>query len=154
MSNNIDYGSTVSAEDARVFSNDVAAGYDTEEEREITPLGNDLWTYRKEGTINGIAVVDADKDLPITKESYLRTAFELKSIPKSFIFWMAPDEEKAIADYNELLAKVYRGEVMIVDEIKQYDATKGKFMVWIRYNEVKYALHERFNSLREELSYD
>ena len=149
-----DYGDTVSAVDAVAFTDDLLPRGPEETEREISPRGNALWKYRKEGTINGIPVAPGDRDLPITRESYLHTAFELKTVPRSSVFWLSPEETESIDKYDELLARAGNHEIMIVDETKQYDAAKGKFMVWIRYNEVLYALHPRFDSLREELDHE
>ena len=149
----IDYGATVTADDAKVFTDDLMPGFLDEGPTEIDATGNALWTYRKEGTINGVAVAKGDTDLPITDESYLRTAFELKTTPRSILLWMSPDEKESIEIYDTLLARAANGEIMIVDETKQYDIKQCKFMVWIRYNEVHYSLHQRFQHLREELQY-
>lgn len=146
-----EYGTIVSTKETELLLDSDLPKADPEEDSEISPLGNALWSYKEEHRINGIQVAPGDCGLPIDRDDVLNTAFQLMSVPKSLLLWLSPDDAEAIAKYDALLQQVYDGSVIIQDEIKQYDQTKGKFMVWIRYNEVSYKLHPRFQFLREEV---
>lgn len=146
-----EYGTIVSTKETELLLDSDLPKADSEEDSEISPLGNALWSYKEEHRINGIQVAPGDCGLPIDRDDVLNTAFQLVSVPKSLLLWLSPDDAEAIAKYDALLQQVYDGAVIIQDEIKQYDQTKGKFMVWIRYNEVSYKLHPRFQFLREEV---
>ena len=148
---NTEYGTLISAEEAELLLDSSLPGAEQDTESEVSPLGNALWSYKEEHRINGIKVASGDCGLPIDRDDVLNTAFQLVSVPKSLLLWLSPDDAEAIAKYDALLQQVYDGSVIIQDEIKQYDQTKGKFMVWIRYNEVSYKLHPRFQFLREEV---
>ena len=54
------------------------------------------------------------------------------------------------AEYDAILDRAYKGEIILVDEIKQFDAANSCFLVFVRYDEVMYKLHPRFNYLRGE----
>lgn len=152
--NDMNYGQVVSTKEAGVLTDSMLPGGRTETAEELSPLGNALWSYKFEHKINGVPVTEADCNLPIDREDLLYVAFQLNTVPKSAIFWMSPEEAESIKEYDELLSRVYNGSVVIIDELKQYDPNKGKFMVWIRYNELSYSLHKRFTYLREDIKHD
>lgn len=149
--NDISYGQVVSPKEAGVLTDNMLPGRSVDSNDELSSLGNALWSYKFEHKINGIPVAAEDCNLPIDREDLLLIAFQLDSVPKSMIFWMSPEDSDSIKEYDDLLNRVYNGSVMIVDELKQYDQSKGKFMVWIRYNEMQYSLHKRFTYLREDI---
>lgn len=109
-----------------------------------------LWEYMNQGTINGVHVAQSDRNLKISSSDMVQNAFQLERVPRSLLVYMSPDDEDGQRRYDEVLSKAYAGEVMIVDEQKQFDPAKGRFVVWLRYDEVHYALHPRFSYLREE----
>lgn len=152
--NDMSYGQVVSTKEAGVLTDNMLPGSHVEATDEISPVGNALWSYKFEHKVNGVPVTAADRNLPIDREDLLYTAFQLVTVPKSIIFWMSPEDTESIKEYDALLAKVYDGSVIILDELKQYDPNKGKFMVWIRYNELSYSLHKRFTYLREDIKHD
>lgn len=152
--NDSNYGQVVSVKEAGILTDSMLPGMQADVDTEISALGNALWSYKFEHKINGIPVAATDCNLPIDREDLLYVAFQLDTIPKSTIFWMSPEDEESIKAYDALLARVYNGSVIIVDELKQYDQTKGKFMVWIRYNEMQYSLHKRFTYLREDIKHE
>lgn len=117
----------------------------------ISDIGNALWYYHNEGTIRGIPVADDSIGLPIDREDLLDVAFILRRTPRSKIFWMSPEDEESIKLYDKLLNAQAEGRLVIIDELKQYDMNKCKFMVWLRYDELLYELNPRFEYLREEL---
>ena len=148
-----EYGQVYSAKDTELLQDSQLPKASQEgAPQDISSVGNALWSYKTEGKINGVPVKSSDAGLPIDREDLLQAAFQLESIPRSMLLWLSPDDEEAIAKYDELLNRVYNGSVIIVDEMKQYDSAKSKIMVWIRYNEVSYALHQRFQYLREEVT--
>jgi hypothetical protein len=63
---------------------------------------------------------------------------------------MSPEDEESIKLYDKLLAAQATNQLVIIDELKQYDTGKCKFMVWLRYDELCYELNPRFEYLREE----
>lgn len=152
--NDSNYGQVVSVKEAGILTDNMLPGMQADVDTEISSLGNALWSYKFEHKINGIPVATTDCNLPIDREDLLYVAFQLDTIPKSTIFWMSPEDTESIEAYDALLARVYNGSVIIVDELKQYDQTKGKFMVWIRYNEMQYSLHKRFTYLREDIKHE
>lgn len=152
--NDSNYGQVVSVKEAGILTDNMLPGMQADVDTEISALGNALWSYKFEHKINGIPVATTDCNLPIDREDLLYVAFQLDTIPKSTIFWMSPEDNESIEAYDALLARVYNGNVIIVDELKQYDQTKGKFMVWIRYNEMQYSLHKRFTYLREDIKHE
>lgn len=117
----------------------------------ISDVGNALWYYHNEGTIRGIPVADDAIGLPIDRDDMLDVAFILRRTPGFKLMWMSPDDEESMKTYNKLLAEQAAGRLIITEESKQYDMSKSKFMVWLRYEELLYELNPRFAYLREEL---
>lgn len=109
-----------------------------------------LWGYLNEGRLNGTPVAAEDCGLKIADEAMLRAAFVLVREPHSLLLYMSPDDADSQAKYDSIISRMYSGEVEIIDEQKQYDPSKGRFVVWLRYDVVHYALHPRFHYLREE----
>lgn len=118
----------------------------------ISDIGNPLWYYINEGTIRGIPVADDAIGLPIDRDELLDVAFILRRTPRSKIFWMSPEDADSIKMYDKLLTEQAEGKLVIIDELKQYDQSKCKFMVWLRYDELLYELNPRFAYLREEIN--
>ena len=118
----------------------------------VSSVGNDLWFYHNRGVLHGIPVADDAVGLPLDREDMLDVVFLLKRTPKSKIFWISPEEADSIKMYDGLLQEQADGKLIILDELKQYDTSKCKFMVWVRYDELVYELNPRFEYLREELN--
>lgn len=148
MSEEVDFGHVVSLDEALLSDE---PGEQSKEEEQLTTIGNALWEYHNLGRIGGVPVADDAVGLPIDRDDMLGVAFNLKRVPKSMIFWMSPEDTESIKKYDDLLNKQTDGELIIVDELKQYDMNKCKFMVWIRYDLLSYELNPRFDYLREEL---
>ena len=150
MTSDADYGHVVSSNEAMLF--------ETPNQQENSTSGvildpaSSLWEYHNQGTLHGVPVADNAVGLPIDKESLLDVALTLKRTPRSKIFWMSPEDEESIKLYDKLLAAQSENQLVIIDELKQYDASKCKFMVWLRYDELLYELNPRFEYLREELN--
>lgn len=118
----------------------------------IDDSANLLWSYQNTGTIDGTPVDPSALNLPIDRQDLLATALYLDRRPKSAIFWMSPEDEESIKKYDQLLDDQFHKKILIIEELKQYDQSKGKFMVWVRYDELCYMLHPRFEYLKEENS--
>ena len=145
-----DFGHVVSSQEAQLT--DTPANSESSTTGVISDIGNALWYYHNEGTIRGIPVADNAVGLPIDREDLLDVAFILKRTPRSKIFWMSPEDEESIKLYDKLLSAQAEGRLVIIDELKQYDMNKCKFMVWLRYDELLFELNPRFEYLREELT--
>jgi hypothetical protein len=143
------FGHMVSPQDALLA--ELPTGEDPMQSPGITNVGNLTWEYHNLGTINGIPIADADQNLAIDRDDLVDAAFTLKGTPRSKVFWMSPDNEDSIKLYDELLERQSKGEIRIMEELKQYDTNKSAFMVWVRYDEVEWQLNPRFAYLREEL---
>ena len=117
----------------------------------VADVGDAVWEYHELGRINNIPVADSDLNLPIDSEATLDAAFTLKRIPRSKVFWMSPEDEDSIKLYDDLLAQQTDGKIQIIEESKQYDPNKGKFIVWLRYDETVIELKPRYAYLREEI---
>jgi len=144
-----DFGHVVSSQEAMLT--DTPNQQQNSTSGVISDIGNALWYYHNEGTIRGIPVADDSIGLPIDREDLLDVAFILRRTPRSKIFWMSPEDEESIKLYDKLLNAQAEGRLVIIDELKQYDMNKCKFMVWLRYDELLYELNPRFEYLREEL---
>lgn len=145
-----DYGHVVSSEEALLT--ETPQSQENSTSGVISDIGNALWYYHNQGTIRGIPVADNSIGLPIDREDLLDVAFILRRTPRSKIFWMSPEDEESIKLYDKLLNAQAEGRLVIIDELKQYDMNKCKFMVWLRYDELLYELNPRFEYLREELN--
>lgn len=146
MSDNL-IGRLVSAKDAGILTEEDLPGYKKQDDNTIVAgSGDALWAYRNEGKINGIVVRESDCNLAIDKDDLLQRAFQIHSIPHSEFFRLPADLDK----YNQLLKDVYDGKATIVDEQKQFDAAKGEFIDWVRYDEICYELNPRYSHLKEE----
>lgn len=144
------YGMLASAGDAFIMDDGLPPLAETVKASPVTTDGNALSSYRQENRINGVPVAPEDRNLKIGQEDLLNAAFELKRRPRSVLLYMSPENTESQEAYNALLDRVYSGEAVIVDEIKQFDATGCRFVVWVRYDELVYRLHPRFEYLREE----
>lgn len=109
-----------------------------------------LWSYLNEGRLNGVPVNPADVGLKIDNEDMLQTAFVLRRTPQNLLIYLGPDDKESQEKYEEILRKAYAGEAEILDEQRQFDPAKGRFVVWLRYDIIQYELHPRFRYLREE----
>lgn len=143
-------GELVGSRDAALFSEDMLPHDKQPDVHDLDPIGNALYSYKFENKLNGIVVAAQDQKLPIDREDLLNVAFRLKSVEKSWVFWMSPSHQEECEKYAELLNQANEGRVRIVEEIKQYDAAEHAFMVWIRYYVCEYELHPRFEYLRKE----
>ena len=144
------FGHMVSPQEALLA--ELPIGEDPAQSNGITNVGNLTWEYHNLGTLNGMPVADADQNLAIERDDLIDAAFTLKGTPRSKVFWMSPDNEDSIKLYDDLLERQSKGEIRIMEELKQYDTTKSAFMVWVRYDEVEWQLNPRFAYLREELT--
>ena len=142
----IEYGELVAPEDVGLTSIS-----------EAFPQGSDvvesdgaLWSYIKEGKIDNIPVKKGDTGLPVS-HGQVYEAFFLVCVPKCAMFWLSPDDTEQLDKYNELIGGVANGGIAIMEEARQYDQEKHAFATLVRYNEMHYELHPRFNYLREEL---
>ena len=144
------FGHMVSPQEALLA--ELPTGEDPAQSNGITNVGNLTWEYHNLGTLNGMPVADADQNLAIDRDDLIDAAFTLKGTPRSKVFWMSPDNEDSIKLYDALLERQARGEIRIMEELKQYDTTKSAFMVWVRYDEVEWQLNPRFAYLRVELT--
>ena len=148
MTDEIDFGRMVSLEDAMLAE---SPADDDKQNNIISPMDDVLWEYHELGRVNNIPVAEADQKLPIDSERLLDGAFTLKRTPRSVVFWMSPEDEESIKLYDDLLAQQTDGRIQIIEELKQYDANKGKFIVWLRYDETVIELKPRYAYLREEI---
>jgi len=146
------YGELTSMSDATLAEDNIFSSQGGDDE--ITDAGNALWSYQHENRINGVPVAEEDRGLLIGSDDMLNVAFVLERHPRSMLLKLSlscedhHDKEK----YDALLENVYNGSAIIVDEDRQFDAAKGCFIVWVRYDELQYVLHDRFKYLREELN--
>lgn len=151
MSNDPILGELVSAADVDLICDEDLPGLDEDQKKKdrntVTAYNGDvLFAYREENKINGIIVNEADRDLPIEKDDEVQRYFRPHQTPHSEILRLPADNEK----YNQLLQDVYDGKAIIVDEQKQFDAAKGEFIVWIRWDSVCYELSPRYSYLKED----
>lgn len=144
----IDFGHMVSLQDAMLEEPPMG---DPQGANIVSSVGDLVWEYHELGRINNIPVAGADLNLPIDSEKLIDDAFTLKRIPRSKVFWMSPEDEDSIRLYDDLLAQQTDGKIQIIEEAKQYDPNKGKFIVWLRYDETTIELKPRYAYLREEI---
>ena len=142
------YGKLVSASEAQMV--DLPEDEPREQSTLPTDVGNMLYEYRASSTICGVPVADEDKDLPILSDDVLVAAFVLDCRPRLLFTRIKPDDTESRKEYDELLEKVHQGKARMVDETKQFDVQSGSFIVWVRYEEMCYKLHPRYEYLRNE----
>lgn len=109
--------------------------------------GEAMYEYLHNGTLDGISVALADRNLPFDSEEEMRDALQLVRREKVFLEWLSPDTGKD--KYAELLERANNGEIIIEDQTLQYDAGKSAFMALVRYCEVEHVLSPRYNFIRE-----
>lgn len=141
-----EYGKTTTPSEA--FLSDIPLQDETPK-KGIDGYANPLWMYQNLDNLNGIPIDPSAQGLPIDREELLEAALYLDRSPRSMIFWMSPEDTESIQKYDKLLEDQENGKLIIVEEQKQYDMNKSKFMVWIRYDLLRYKLHPRFEYLRE-----
>jgi len=151
MSNDPLLGELISPEDVVLINDEDLPGLDDERNKKdkntVTAYNGDvLFAYREENKINGVIVNEADRDLPVERDDQIQQFFRLHHVPHSEILRLPADNDK----YNQLLQDVYDGKAIIVDEQKQFDAAKGEFIVWIRWDSVCYELSPRYAYLKED----
>lgn len=111
---------------------------------------NTLWSYINEGSINGIPVEDSAKGLPIDNEYRLFDAFMIHRDPKVLVARIDPDNQDTLKEYRELLERAASTDIEIIEEYKQYDPEHSSFVLWVRYDVLRYVLHPRYKYLMEE----
>lgn len=144
------FGKAVSMKDAAIMTPDMLPMGDPEQEGAVYSDDPDLWEYHEQHRIHGVPVAEEDRKAPIDKPDVLRMAFVEDVKPHSVILWMSPEDEESQRKYQEIMDMVYDHRARIISEDKQYDTTKNKFMVWIRYEELECRLHPRFQFLKEK----
>lgn len=144
------FGKAVSMKDAQIMTPDMLPMGDPESEGAVYSNDPSLWEYHELNRINGIPVAEEDQKAPIDKPDVLSMAFVEDVKPRSAVLWISPDDTEALKKYQEIWDMVYDHRARIISEDKQYDQTKNKFMVWIRYEEVVCRLHPRFQFLKEK----
>lgn len=145
------FGQVLSADDATVASMpNILQQDDMLPKAGIDDTGNALWSYRNEHKINGYVVDEPYRDLKIDRDDMLSVAFRPEIKPHSVLFRLCPENKEDNEAYEKLLQGTTDGTIDIVDETCQFDAAKSCYLVWVRYKEVKYVLHPRFNYLLEE----
>ena len=147
----IDFGELVGSENAQVLVESDLPGMSEEQDPQgVSTATNPLWEYHELGTINGVQVNPDARNLNIDTLDKLLVALQLQYRPKVFVCWISPDDEAGMAAYTALLDRVSRLEIVIDEETRQYDPGKSAYMVFVRYSEISYGLHPRFNYLRGE----
>lgn len=111
--------------------------------------GSLLWEYTHDSRIYGVPVARGDRGLPVDSDDLVQEAFQLDRKPHAALFVLDPASTEGCEAYNKLLDRLYLGEVAIIDEDRQFDATNGRFVVWVRYDELCYSLNNRFDYLRD-----
>lgn len=109
--------------------------------------GESLWCYHNTNKINGIPVSPEATALPIDSEELLQAALVLQRRPKSAVMFITA-EDTEVSAYQQLLDRVSRCEVEVIDELREFDAQHSRFIIWVRYNELQYVLHPRFEYLK------
>ena len=145
----INLGEMVGIDDTALTLPDTLPGNSEIHEDFGSDAGDALWWFMNKGTINGVPVADVDRSAKVDSDKLLQEAFILERVPHSEMFKMSPDNADELARYDELLKKVYEGKALIVDETKQFCPDKGYFLVWMRYDELRYVLHPRYAYLKE-----
>ena len=112
--------------------------------------GGFLYEYQTDGRIGGVPVSSCDRGLPIESDEALADAFELRRRPRALVVSLPADAGDVSGKYAELLEAVYDGRAVVIDERTEWDAASSRFVVFVRYDEVEYALRSRFSYLREE----
>lgn len=145
-----DYGRLIPAEEAGLSPDPEGIYGQQPQASTVTADANPLWDYTQTGRINGVPVKESDQGLPVDSVDLLSAAFEMEATPRLFTAWISPDHPEGVKAYEALLEMAGNNEVVLGEETRQYDAQHSAFLVMLRYSEVCYRLHRRFDYLREE----
>lgn len=143
-----DYGRALSASEIAFETPDAIQG--EEPPASTAGLGNALWLYQKLGTINGVPVAASARGLPIEGDDTLQAAFILDRHPRCAIFRLHDGECPDKVAYDTLLDRAYAGEVAVVSESEHFDEVKGHFLLLVKYEELQYVLHPRYEFLKSK----
>lgn len=146
------YGAVTSAEDARVLADSDLPIMDMQQGAPAVAgaSAHRLWSYHNEGTIDGVPVIEAHRHLKIDSERLLDEAFVVSRVPSSIVLLITDGDCAGLDKYNALLSRAYDGTAVIISEDRQYDASKGGYVVWVRYDSLSCMLHPRFMYLLED----
>lgn len=106
-----------------------------------------VWEYTQEGKMYGIPVAEDAKGLPLSTKEELEEALYLDRHPCLKVLSLSPDDPEGQRQYTELLDKVYRGSVAIIEEAGHFDPAKARFINIVKYNELEYRLRPRYYSI-------
>ena len=145
----IDFGQLTGMDEADLLhEDDLPRPEPPEQSSAISAEATPLWEYLTQNTIGGIQVEEGSRGLQINSSDLLMVAMQLKQVPKVFVCWLSPEDEAGKKAYSDLLAMAGERRIFIDEETRQYDTAKSAYMVFVRYSEVSYVLHPRFEYLR------
>lgn len=142
------YGRVLSPSDVSLDMPDVVQGDNVPQPP--PDLGNALWIYQTQGKINGVPVAQEARGLPIDGDDMLQTVFMLDKHPRCMVLRLHDGDCSDKDKFDELLSRAYLGEVSIVSEDIQFDASRGHFLVLLKFEELQYVLHPRYSYLKND----
>lgn len=113
-----------------------------------------LWSYHKQGTINGIPVREQDKDLNITTQAQLNNAFQLNQSIVVWTGWLSPQYPQDLQKYQHIKQLEADNKCIILEHQKQYSSSKNAYLVLLTYANIEFVLNDRYSFYKQDLIND
>ena len=114
-------------------------------------LNHNLWSYHKNGTINGVPVNQSDKGLNITSQSQLSNAFQLAQDIQVWSGWLAPQYPQQLKQYQEIKQREAQNKCIILDQKLQFSSTKDAYLALLTYANIQFVLDNRYDFYKQDL---
>lgn len=111
-----------------------------------------MWLYRNKNIFRGVPVSQEAADLPVNSIQELQSALQLSAVSKVWVGYISPAEQdiKYVQAYQELKQRQDKGQLIIVNQDRQFCSGLNKYMVLATYSEIAYQLNPRFQFLKQE----
>lgn len=111
-----------------------------------------MWDYRNRNKFRDIPVAKGAVDLPVNSLQELQHALQLKAVSKVWVGYISPAQQDVnyVQAYQQLKQRQDIGQLVIIDQDRQFCPGLNKYMVLVTYSEMAYQLNPRFQFLKQE----
>lgn len=115
---------------------------------------NNLWSYHKMGTINGVPVRQQDKNLNIDTQKDLLNAFQLDNQIVVWTGWLSPQHPQDMKVYQNIKQLEAQNKCIILEHQLQYSNIKDAFLVLMTYANIQFKLNTRYSFYKQDLIHE